>query len=211
MSTTFQAHRGHAGPSQRLQGRTRAPPRSDRRRADEEQRATKRSQREDRPTPKESLDEPDRGREAPRHCRGRACFGCNSEPRKPWAAPAQKVEPVDYIFRAFTAKLVSHVHNTPLIDTMKSLYGEDVTTKAVMDAVVVLHSTRRRLLLLTRRNDGLGRRARSDRHRRLLRPAAPAVGLSGSVGRRTLHVRPQRHDQPSDPLGNADGCRLVRW
>jgi HK97 family phage major capsid protein/HK97 family phage prohead protease len=59
------------------------------------------------------------------------------EGRKPYAIPAKKVEPIDYVFRAFTAKLVSHVHNTPLVDTMKSLYGEDVTTKAVMDAVVV--------------------------------------------------------------------------
>lgn len=55
---------------------------------------------------------------------------------KVWAAPAKKVEPVDYIFRALTAKVVSHVYNKPLVDSMKACYGEDVATKAVMDRVI---------------------------------------------------------------------------
>jgi HK97 family phage prohead protease/HK97 family phage major capsid protein len=58
------------------------------------------------------------------------------EQRKPWAAPAPKVEPVDFIFRALTAKVISHVHNMPLVDAMKGCYGEDVKTKAVMDRVI---------------------------------------------------------------------------
>jgi HK97 family phage prohead protease len=58
------------------------------------------------------------------------------ERSKPWAAPAQKVEPVDFIFRALTAKVISHVYNMPLIDAMKGAYGEDIKTKAVMDRVI---------------------------------------------------------------------------
>ena len=57
--------------------------------------------------------------------------------RKPFAVPAPKVEPVDYIFRALTVKVCNHC--TPgesYTDTLKRLYGEDVTTKAVSDIVV---------------------------------------------------------------------------
>jgi HK97 family phage major capsid protein len=53
-----------------------------------------------------------------------------------WAVPKKKVEPLDYVFRALTAKLISHVHNRPLLDCMKAAYGEDVATKAVMDRVI---------------------------------------------------------------------------
>lgn len=65
--------------------------------------------------------------------------GATTEParQKVWAAPAKKVEPLDYVFRALATRLVSHVNKTPLVDTMKHLYGEDPTTKAVMDAIIV--------------------------------------------------------------------------
>jgi HK97 family phage major capsid protein/HK97 family phage prohead protease len=58
------------------------------------------------------------------------------ERSKPWAAPAAKVEPLDFIFRAMTVKLVSHVYNKGLTETMTALYGEDIKTKAVMDRVI---------------------------------------------------------------------------
>jgi HK97 family phage major capsid protein/HK97 family phage prohead protease len=67
----------------------------------------------------------------------RADTSASPAERRPWAAPKEKVEPIDYIFRALTAQVVAHVHKTPLVETMKALYGEDPTTKAVMDAVVV--------------------------------------------------------------------------
>jgi len=64
--------------------------------------------------------------------------GVEQRPGQPkvWAAPAKKVEPLDYIFRALTAKVVSHVHNRPLVDAMRACYGEDVATKAVMDRII---------------------------------------------------------------------------
>jgi HK97 family phage major capsid protein/HK97 family phage prohead protease len=56
--------------------------------------------------------------------------------RKPFAVPSKKVEPVDYVFRAFAVAVKSHVDKTPYIDTLKDMYGEDVTTKAVSDIMI---------------------------------------------------------------------------
>jgi HK97 family phage major capsid protein/HK97 family phage prohead protease len=56
--------------------------------------------------------------------------------RKPFAVPAKKVEPLDYIWRAMTVKLISHVERRSELDVLKQHYGEDVTTKAVYDRVV---------------------------------------------------------------------------
>jgi HK97 family phage major capsid protein/HK97 family phage prohead protease len=58
------------------------------------------------------------------------------EPRKPFAIPAKKVEPLDYIFRALTVKLISHIEKRNEVDVLKQHYGEDVTTKAVFDTVI---------------------------------------------------------------------------
>jgi HK97 family phage major capsid protein/HK97 family phage prohead protease len=56
--------------------------------------------------------------------------------RKPFAVPAKKVEPLDYIWRAMTVKLISHVERRSEIEVLKQHYGEDVTTKAIYDRVV---------------------------------------------------------------------------
>lgn len=56
--------------------------------------------------------------------------------RKPFAVPAKKVEPLDYIWRALTVKLISHIDRVNEIDVLKQHYGEDVTTKAVFDRVI---------------------------------------------------------------------------
>lgn len=62
--------------------------------------------------------------------------GGNQPERKPFALPAKKVEPIDYVFRSMTAAVVAHVRKQPYVEAMKSLYGEDVTTKAVSDIVI---------------------------------------------------------------------------
>lgn len=56
--------------------------------------------------------------------------------RKPFAMPAKKVEPLDYIWRAMTVKLISHVERRNEVDVLKQHYGEDVSTKAVYDRVI---------------------------------------------------------------------------
>lgn len=56
--------------------------------------------------------------------------------RKPFAVPAKKVEPLDYIFRSLVVKVISHVEKRSEIDVLKEHYGEDVTTKGVYDRVI---------------------------------------------------------------------------
>jgi HK97 family phage major capsid protein len=63
--------------------------------------------------------------------------GKSIELRKPFAVPAAKVEPVDYVFRALTVAVANHVaRGESYADTLKRLYGEDVTTKAVGDIMI---------------------------------------------------------------------------
>lgn len=59
-----------------------------------------------------------------------------AEPRKPWAAPAQKVEPVDYIIRSAVCSVKAHIEKRPFLDVLRDTYGEDVKTKAVSDLIV---------------------------------------------------------------------------
>jgi HK97 family phage major capsid protein/HK97 family phage prohead protease len=60
-----------------------------------------------------------------------------SSDRKPFALPAaKKAEPIDYIFRALAAKMVSHINKTPLLDTIKGLYGEDEVVRSVAGIVI---------------------------------------------------------------------------
>jgi HK97 family phage prohead protease/HK97 family phage major capsid protein len=59
-----------------------------------------------------------------------------TDERKPFAVPAKKVEPLDYIFRALAVKVISHVEKRNEIDVLKQHYGEDVTTKGVFDTVI---------------------------------------------------------------------------
>lgn len=62
--------------------------------------------------------------------------GGKPEQRKPFAVAAKKVEPVDYVFRSLAVAVKAHGEKRPLIETMKSMYGEDVATKNVMDVVL---------------------------------------------------------------------------
>lgn len=59
--------------------------------------------------------------------------------RRPFAVPAKKIAPVDHIFRAMTVGLLTHALGGTAVDMMKSRYGDDVATKAVMD--VLMRST----------------------------------------------------------------------
>jgi HK97 family phage major capsid protein len=59
-----------------------------------------------------------------------------NEPRKPFAVPGKKTEPLDYIWRALTVKMISHIEKRNEIEVLKQHYGEDVTTKAVFDTVI---------------------------------------------------------------------------
>lgn len=55
------------------------------------------------------------------------------DPRKPFAVPAAKVNPIDYFFRALTVQVKNHWTKDPMVVTLKDTYGEDVVTKAVLD------------------------------------------------------------------------------
>ena len=56
--------------------------------------------------------------------------------RRPFALPAKKLAPVDHIFRSMVVSLLAHARNTTPVEAMKSVYGEDVATKAVMDVLL---------------------------------------------------------------------------
>lgn len=58
--------------------------------------------------------------------------------KRPFAIPAKKVKPVDYLFRALTVKLKHHHQKGALsmVDVLKETYGEDEGTYAVMNMVL---------------------------------------------------------------------------
>jgi HK97 family phage major capsid protein/HK97 family phage prohead protease len=55
---------------------------------------------------------------------------------KPFAIPAKKVEPIDYIFRGMVVAVKAHVEKRNPVDILRETYGEDQTTKAVTDIVL---------------------------------------------------------------------------
>jgi len=57
------------------------------------------------------------------------------DPRKPFAVPAKKVEPLDYVFRSLTVMVKSHVERRPQEEVMRECYGEDVVTRAVAGSI----------------------------------------------------------------------------
>ncbi|SEM53901.1 prohead peptidase. Unknown type peptidase. MEROPS family U35 [Sphingomonas gellani] len=59
-----------------------------------------------------------------------------AEPRRPFAVAARKVEPVDHIFRSMVVGLLAHARHQSHTDALKMAYGEDVSTKAVMDVLL---------------------------------------------------------------------------
>ncbi len=66
----------------------------------------------------------------------RAAVDDSSRPDRVWAAPAQKVEPVDYIIRSAVVAVKAHIEKRPFTDVLRDTYGEDIKTKAVSDLIV---------------------------------------------------------------------------
>lgn len=62
--------------------------------------------------------------------------GAPADQRKVFASAAKKVAPVDHVFRSLAVAVKAHGEKRPLVETMKSMYGEDASTKAVMDVVL---------------------------------------------------------------------------
>src|SRR5215217_788610 len=60
---------------------------------------------------------------------------------KPFAMPAQKIAPRDYVIRAAVCKLVAHVTKQSPVEVMRERYGEDDVTKTVVDAIVTKATT----------------------------------------------------------------------
>ena len=56
---------------------------------------------------------------------------------RPFAVPAQKIQPQDYIWRSLAVKVKTHLdpNKRPALDILKEMYGEDDATKAVFDVV----------------------------------------------------------------------------
>lgn len=56
-----------------------------------------------------------------------------TEPRRPFAVPAQKIAPSDYVLRAATIKLLAHLHKESPEVIRQRAYGDDEATKVVFD------------------------------------------------------------------------------
>src|SRR5204863_10199167 len=56
--------------------------------------------------------------------------------RHHYAVPAQKIKPVDYFFRTHTVAVLNHARKEPLHQTLKTFYGDDPATKAVMNLIL---------------------------------------------------------------------------
>jgi hypothetical protein len=56
---------------------------------------------------------------------------------RPFAVPAQKIAPVDYLWRSLVVKTLTHLDDRkrPAYEILKERYGEDDATKAVFDVV----------------------------------------------------------------------------
>ena len=76
-----------------------------------------------------------------------ASLGAASEParevrstgaadRRPFAVPAKKVAPIDYIFRSAVVSVLSRVEGKHKHDVLKERYGDDEPTRAVFDMVM---------------------------------------------------------------------------
>jgi hypothetical protein len=60
-----------------------------------------------------------------------------TSPRRPFAVPAQKIMPADYVWRSLVVKVKTHLDDRkrPAYEILKDTYGEDDATKAVFDVV----------------------------------------------------------------------------
>jgi HK97 family phage prohead protease len=70
-------------------------------------------------------------------------YKANGGGARPFALPAKKIKPVDYMWRALTVAVLHHHHKgarSPL-DLIKEQYGEDEPTRAVFDALVLRAAT----------------------------------------------------------------------
>lgn len=53
---------------------------------------------------------------------------------KVWAQPAKKVEPLDFLMRAFSCQVKAHVEQVSPVEVLANAYGEgDITTRALLD------------------------------------------------------------------------------
>lgn len=57
--------------------------------------------------------------------------------QRPFAAPAAKIRPQDYVWRSLVVAVKHHAdkHKRPIVDILRETYGEDECTKVVMDVV----------------------------------------------------------------------------
>ena len=55
--------------------------------------------------------------------------------RRPFATPAAKVAPADYVFRAVAIQMLAHVHKKSPDEIRQRAYGDDESTKVVFDHV----------------------------------------------------------------------------
>jgi len=55
--------------------------------------------------------------------------------RRPFAAPAKKIDPKDYVYRAGVVSLISKIQARPKADVLRDIYGEDELTRVVFDVV----------------------------------------------------------------------------
>jgi hypothetical protein len=69
--------------------------------------------------------------------RGSAASALTISGKRPFAIPAKKVKPVDYLWRALTVQIKHHHQKGRLsmIDVLKETYGEDEGTHALMNVV----------------------------------------------------------------------------
>lgn len=54
---------------------------------------------------------------------------------RPFAVPAQKVPPQDYVWRTLVCQVKAHVQKKPIMQVLKETYGDDEPTRAVMGTI----------------------------------------------------------------------------
>lgn len=64
-----------------------------------------------------------------------------AETRRPFAMPKKDIKPVDYVYRAVTAQLISHITKQSIPDVLRERYGDDEPTRVVANATVLRTAT----------------------------------------------------------------------
>jgi HK97 family phage major capsid protein/HK97 family phage prohead protease len=63
------------------------------------------------------------------------------DPRRPFAVPKKEIKPADYVYRAVTAQLVSHITKQSIQEVLRERYGDDEPTRVVANATVLRAAT----------------------------------------------------------------------